>query len=105
MENEQSVETFTEGALAKALVNRYERNPKVRAAAIRIHGTRCQGCGFSFSDVFRGWKFIHKIPENRYGNRSSCADQECDSDEQSERIVSQFLLYEPKSRSVEAGER
>ena len=30
----------------------YERNPRNRAAAIRVHGTNCAGCGFNFDDFY-----------------------------------------------------
>ncbi len=48
-------ESYQEGKRTSNLINRYERNPKLRAAALRIHGTSCQGCGFSFSDVYGSW--------------------------------------------------
>lgn len=44
-------ESAVEGAPVTRLVNTYERNPNLRAAAIKIHGTTCQACGFSF-DVY-----------------------------------------------------
>jgi predicted restriction endonuclease len=30
----------------------YERSPKNRALAIKIHGTRCQACGFDFDEFY-----------------------------------------------------
>jgi 5-methylcytosine-specific restriction protein A len=30
----------------------YERGPKNRAAAIRIHGTKCKVCNFDFDEIF-----------------------------------------------------
>ena len=64
-------ERYTEGNRAKALVNRHERNAQLRAAAIRIHGTTCQGCGFSFASVYgeRGHNYIqvhHLRPISEY---------------------------------------
>jgi hypothetical protein len=41
-------ESALEGAPTSRLVNTYERNPYPRAAALAIHGTTCQVCGFSF---------------------------------------------------------
>ena len=43
---------YPEGKRSLILVNHYERDPQVRAVAIRAHGTRCQACGFSFSAVY-----------------------------------------------------
>lgn len=53
-------ESYREGGQTSTLVDRYERNPSLRTAAIKIHGTTCQGCGFSFADVYgpRGEGFI-----------------------------------------------
>ncbi len=45
----------TEGKQYHVLINRYERDSRIRAAAIRIHGLTCQACGFSFKDVYGAW--------------------------------------------------
>lgn len=39
---------FEEGGVRQRLTNYFERNPRLRAAAIMIHGTSCQVCGFDF---------------------------------------------------------
>jgi 5-methylcytosine-specific restriction protein A len=44
----------TEGRTYLARHRRYERSLRNRAAALRIHGTSCQGCGFNFDDVYGG---------------------------------------------------
>lgn len=56
-----------DGALKKILTNQYERNPKNRLKAIKIHGSVCAACGFDFEKVYgelgRGYIEIHhKIP-------------------------------------------
>jgi HNH endonuclease len=51
IESLQSEESW-EGGVSKALVNKYERDPSLRAEAIRIHGTQCQACGFSFEEFY-----------------------------------------------------
>ena len=43
---------YIEGKLQAVLVNKHERNPNLRAAAIEIHGTRCQVCTFSFDEAY-----------------------------------------------------
>ena len=43
---------FTEGARISVLVNRYERDPRVRAACIAHYGCQCCVCGFIFSDSY-----------------------------------------------------
>jgi hypothetical protein len=43
---------YQEGKRSHILVNHYERNPHLRAAAVKAHGTRCQVCGFSFSENY-----------------------------------------------------
>jgi 5-methylcytosine-specific restriction protein A len=60
-----------EGKLTYVLTNKHERNPKLRAASMQIHGTRCQVCGFSFSEMYGplGNAFIevhHLFPVSQY---------------------------------------
>ncbi len=45
-------ETFIEGQPTTHLTNHYERNHKLRAAALQYHGTTCQACGFSFDKYY-----------------------------------------------------
>lgn len=48
-ENALSGETlFTEGHQTQRWTTTYERNPQLRAAAIKLHGVVCMGCGFNF---------------------------------------------------------
>ncbi len=61
-----------EGVKTRRYTSRYERNPKLRADAVRIHGTTCQVCGFDFEDVYgsRGRDFIevhHRKPISTLG--------------------------------------
>jgi len=61
-----------EGALTRVLVNRYERNPANRAAAIAAHGATCKACGFNFASFYGvlGEGFIevhHRAPVSRIG--------------------------------------
>ena len=46
---------YEEGGVVYRYTSTYERNTKLRRAAIRIHGLTCQACGFNF--------------ERRYGER------------------------------------
>jgi len=69
----QIEESYKEGKLCSVLVNKHERNPKIRAAAVRIHGTICQTCGFSFAEIYgtHGETFIevhHLYPVSEYKN-------------------------------------
>ncbi len=41
-----------EGAKKPRLINYYERNPQLRADAIKIHGTKCIGCQFDFQKTY-----------------------------------------------------
>jgi len=52
LEAMQLEEQYTEGQRTTRLVSHYERNPELRTAAVRIHGTRCQVCGMSFAEVY-----------------------------------------------------
>lgn len=49
-----------EGAVLERRVNRYERDPKLREEAIRIHGVNCFGCGINIKETYGLAKdFIH----------------------------------------------
>lgn len=56
---------FAEGAKSKVLRNTYERDPRARAEAIRIHGNRCAACGFSFGETYgphgQGYIQVHHL--------------------------------------------
>lgn len=61
-----------EGALTRVMVNRYERRPANRAAAIAAHGTTCKACGFDFALFYGmiGESFIevhHRTPVSQLG--------------------------------------
>lgn len=53
-------EEYFEGAHKPRYTNSYERNPKLRAAAIACHGQTCLVCGFDFGKTYgvRGAGFI-----------------------------------------------
>lgn len=63
----EAIEVMREGNKKQLLVNKYERNPKLRYEAIKYHGTTCMICGFNFEDVYgvQGKGFIevhHLVP-------------------------------------------
>ncbi|MCP3142318.1 HNH endonuclease [Pyxidicoccus xibeiensis] len=45
----------TEGGKRVRLSKSAERDLGLRAAAIKIHGTRCKACGLSFGETYSGW--------------------------------------------------
>lgn len=51
---------YREGQRSTVLTNRFERDPKARAEAIRLFGTRCVACDFSFRETYgtRGEGYI-----------------------------------------------
>jgi 5-methylcytosine-specific restriction protein A len=51
-ENIGAFEGEIEGKAVQYLATRYERKKVNRDACIRIHGTRCAGCGFSFGEFY-----------------------------------------------------
>jgi hypothetical protein len=68
-------EDRSEGTLTRRLTNYYERKAKLRAAAIRFHGTVCP-CGFDFEAVYGrvGENFIevhHTRPVSTLGDDAS----------------------------------
>ncbi len=52
-----------EGAVERVSVNRFERDPKARAACIRHHGVKCKACGLDFEERYgeaaRGFIHVH----------------------------------------------
>lgn len=64
-ENFESFEGEIEGTAVQFLATRYERKKLNRDACIRIHGTRCHGCGFDFGEFYgelaHGYIEIHHI--------------------------------------------
>ena len=61
---------YHEGAVQSITVNRYERDPRARAACIRHHGTKCKVCEFDFEarygELGRGFIHVHhRRPLNR----------------------------------------
>lgn len=57
--------SFEEGGKRYGFTNYYERNPKLRAAAIQCHGTKCMVCEFDFEKVYgehgRGYIEAHHL--------------------------------------------
>jgi HNH endonuclease/EVE domain len=51
-DGDEDIITGYEGGKKLILVNHYERDPALRAEAIRIHGTTCKTCGFDFARVY-----------------------------------------------------
>lgn len=65
--------TYPAGAVTRAQVNRYERDPEPRRACIAQHGINCAACGFSFEATYGdiGKDFIHVhhvVPVSQLGN-------------------------------------
>lgn len=55
-EDDQEVVTIGREGKTRAVVSRRrERSPRLRAAALRIHGYDCQVCGFNFGRAYGSW--------------------------------------------------
>lgn len=52
LEVEQYYKVQKEGKAIQYYVKKYERNPKNRMKAIKIHGLTCFGCGFNFGEKY-----------------------------------------------------
>lgn len=65
--------TYTEGDVTTVRVNRYERDPRARAACIAKHGTACAACGFDFEAVYgalgKGYVEVHHVEGLAFGGR------------------------------------
>jgi len=60
----------------------YERDPELRAAAIRLYGTTCQACGFSFEQTYgtygKGYVQVHHKHPTSNANGSTKIDPSTD---------------------------
>ncbi|SKA70773.1 5-methylcytosine-specific restriction enzyme A [Pantoea ananatis] len=52
---------YVEGAVMQVMVNRYERDPKARSAAVAYHGHQCKVCQIDLSKIYGdiAKEFIH----------------------------------------------
>jgi putative restriction endonuclease len=59
------LESLAEGKPGYRYTTTYERNPKLRAMAIKEHGTQCKACGFDFGKTYgpaaAGFIHVHHI--------------------------------------------
>jgi 5-methylcytosine-specific restriction protein A len=60
-DEEQNFVSYVEGSQTKVYSTKYERDPRLRSQAMRLHGTTCMECGFNFGDVYGEWgnQYIH----------------------------------------------
>lgn len=68
-------EYFEEGISKQRYTNYYERDQKLRAATVLLHGTKCMGCGFDFEEIYgeRGKGYIevhHTVPVSSLKQRT-----------------------------------
>ena len=65
MDNFTTVIKTKEGVKKQVYSTKYERDPKLREQAIKIHGLSCMACGFNFLKTFgelgRGFIHVHHI--------------------------------------------
>lgn len=76
-----SEESGIEGGKKAKLIAYFERNPKLRAAAIAFHGTTCKACGFNFHAAYgeHGKNYIevhHLVPISTLPEPSSIDPKE-----------------------------
>lgn len=66
------LESYQEGSSVDKFVSTYERNPKLRMEAIRVHGVTCKACGFDFEETYGDYAaglihIHHLIPISEVG--------------------------------------
>ena len=66
-EEVDDVNEYSEGAVTRVAVNRYERDSKARRACLAHYGSRCQDCAFDFGKEygvqFSGYIHVHHVKE------------------------------------------
>lgn len=55
LDPDEEIRARTEGGKKVVISTRIERDPSLRSAAIRIHGTQCAVCRFDFGQVYGEW--------------------------------------------------
>ncbi|GAB5407308.1 MAG: hypothetical protein Aurels2KO_55390 [Aureliella sp.] len=75
---QEYVRASTEGGARVVISLRAERSPRARHDAIKIHGTRCMACSFSFGEMYGDWGdgFIevhHVVPLSEHEQRDTNA--------------------------------
>lgn len=62
---EEAFEFAPEGTVRRVIANSYERDPRNKAMAIKLHGTACFGCDLEMSatygDIAEGYIHIHHL--------------------------------------------
>ncbi len=71
----ETEEEYFEGTKRKRFVNYYERDKKLRAAAVEHHGVTCKVCHFNFEEAYgeRGRDYVeahHLIPVSSLGEKT-----------------------------------
>ncbi len=75
-DSEEAATVRTEGGQAVYIAKRYERDRRLRDAAISIHGRNCMGCGFNFDERYGGYaggyvEVHHCMPLAEFGVRET----------------------------------
>lgn len=72
----EDYESRTEGGRKVYVSQKYERDARLKKAAIRIHGTSCQVCGFNFGLMYGEWgegfievHHLHPLGDNETAER------------------------------------
>ncbi len=76
----ESADTPQEGAKIGYFTTKYERNPKLRRADLKLHGSTCCACGFNFEafygDYAEGFIHIHHVvPVSEFGGKKTVDPQ------------------------------
>lgn len=73
---EEDYESRSEGGQKVYVSQKSERDARLKNAAIKIHGTSCQGCGFNFGLIYGKWgkgfievHHLHPLGDNETAER------------------------------------
>ena len=72
LNEDYTFESYVEGNKSQRFVTVYERDPKLKAKALEIHGYSCEGCNFNFEKVYglygKGFIHVHHLkPISEFG--------------------------------------
>ncbi len=81
-EDSDNISILKEGEKISYYTTKYERKPQNRKAAINLHGTKCQICGFDFEEVYgehgKGFIEVHHLKSLHEINEETEIDPKTD---------------------------
>jgi 5-methylcytosine-specific restriction protein A len=101
-----SLESAVEGRPSQRFVTVYERDPRLRQAAIAVHGDTCFACGFNFEQFYgpEGAGFIHVHHRKPLAEAAGAASVNPSTDLVPLCANCHCMVHRRRSRTLEVGD-